>query len=210
VYASASRFQLGMYGHARAMGLGDAVSDFNDAGDPAAATDPWTLAIRAIRAVSVPMGQLQQTIDAELNQVSNADVDMSDADFATLQSNLQQMNTYAQQLPALVAAAKSLPEYSSDAATASELNNFLAFAQAWAGSTIAIVAQLPTDTANYLSGQLQGIASATGSALNSVSSNLLKGIAPLLVGGVALALGLLWYTQQAERTRTGRALVRHV
>ncbi len=191
-----------MYSAARRYGLGSAESDFNDAGDPAGPT-PWVLAIRAIRSVSVPMGQLRQRITAALANVANAD---SDVDVDQLMRDIQQMQSYAQQLPALIAAAKQLPEYVTDARTAAELNNWLAFLQDWAGSTFSAIGALPTDVANYLGGQIAGIGKAAGDALSGTVWSLAKVFVP-----IAIVLGgAIWLTRQAERTQTGRALARRL
>lgn len=205
-----------MYTGARRFGLGDAESDFNNAPD-AGTSDPWTLAVRAIRSVSVPMGLLRQRVDALLANVSNADASFSDADYAELQNDIQQLASYAQQLPALIAAAKSLPEYTTDLATANELTNWLAFLQDWAGSTIAAIGQLPTDVANYLSQQVSNVAKAAGNAASNIAKAAGGAAAagaaatlPTIAIGLGVVLAVIFVVKQGERTQTGRALARHI
>ncbi len=176
--------------------LGDAESDFNTDVAQTSGPTPWVLAIRAIRAVSVPMGELRAQIDNTLNQVSNADVQMTDADLNTLQANVQQMGAYAAQLPTLIRAAKSLPEYTTDAATANELNNWLVFVQDWAGSTMASLGMLPTDLANYLGTQIANIGTAAAGAGTTIAFSFLP-LAALLIGGIFLL----------EKSRTYRKVV---
>jgi hypothetical protein len=184
----------------RLAGLEDATDD-----TPAAGTDPY---LNAIRAISVPMGQLRQRLNAELAAVSNADAVV---DVDQVLADVQQMNAYAQQLPGAIAAFRASSAYKDDAATAAELSNWLAFAADWAGSTLAavpgVLLNAPTTVANYISQQLQGIADALTNALNRASGDALKAVEPLLIGGAVLLGGVLLFTRQAERTRTYRKYV---
>jgi hypothetical protein len=187
---------LTMPGQQSQQWLGDAETDFSYDSSLDAINDPWANAIKAIRAISVPMGYLRQQIDATLGNVANADINMSDADLNTLQANVQQMAQYAIQLPALIAAAKALPEYRTDAQTAGELNNWLAFLQSWAGSSVAVLGMLPTDLANYLGQQIANIGKAATGAATGIAFSLL----PL----VAIVLGVAYF---AEQSRTYRKVV---
>lgn len=143
-------------------------------------SDPY---LNAIRAISVPMGLLRKKIDAELNNVSNADATV---DIDQLMLDIQQMNQYAAALPQAIAAFRASPAYVQDATTARMLDNWLAFTVAWAGSTIGALSSLPTDAANWAGAQLQGIANSAGNVVNTTAWNVIKGVAPLLLVGGAL------------------------
>lgn len=186
--------------------MGDVETDFNEAPD-VGGSDPWQQAIRAIRAVSVPMGMLRQQIHATLSKVSNADAVVTDADLSALMDNLQQMATYAAQLPQLVARAKALPEYANDAQTAAELTNWLGFVRDWAGQVVGVLQMLPADVAAWGSDQLGRIADSAGKAINRTSQALLFGLSPLVLGAIAIGALLIVGAKKAEGTRTYRRYV---
>ncbi len=166
--------------------LGDAESDATAFVDSVAGNDPY---LNAIRAISVPMGQLRQRINAELNNVSNADAVV---DYNQLGADLHQMDTYTAALQGAIDAFKASPAYRGDAQTAAMLNNWLAFIADWGSSTLQAIAQLPTDAANYL-----------GTQAGNMGKAAIGGAIPWVLGGVALIYALKF----AETSRTYRKVV---
>ena len=166
--------------------IGDADTDASEYFDQVAGSDPY---LNQIRAISVPMGQLRQRINNELNGVSSADASLN---VDQLVADLRQMESYQQQLQAAITAYQQSPAYSADAQTAAMLNNWLAFIQAWASSVGQAIAQLPTDLANYI-----------GSQISNVGMAAIGASVPWLIGGALV----LWLVVEAEKTRTYRKVV---
>ncbi len=111
-------------------------------------------------------------------------------------ADLQQMSLYAAALPAAIAAYKASPNYAQDAATARELDNWLAFTIDWAGSTLQALGNLPADAANWGASQLQAILDALGRAANTAAWNVVKAVLPIIGGGLLL----LWWLENNSRT----------
>lgn len=139
------------------------------------------------------MGILRQQLNAEISALGNADASI---DIGQLGADLSQMATYTNQLATQIQAFKQSAAYTADAQTAAQLDNWLAFAEAWLSSTAATVANLPSDLADYLEGQIQ-----------HVTTDALGATLPL-IAGVALIAGLaIFGAKKAEGTRTYRKYV---
>lgn len=196
--------------YARRAGLGDALDTYAD-GDTlsnAYAGDP---ALAQLHQLALLIVALRQQYDTVFAQIGDASVDVDPNTLAVIAGQIQQ---YVAQFAQLRGSVNATTTATYDL---SPVDNAILSVAGWAdGAASAVksvagaVVSLPTTAANYLADQLSAIAAAAARAAGNASKSAFGALLPIALGVGALALGAIYLTRQAETTRTGRALVRHV
>jgi hypothetical protein len=214
LYQSGARFSFAgvdVYGAAARRGLGDALDDYAG-GDTLANAYAGDPALSQLHQLALVIVQLRDEANAQLNYA--ADADSTDFDPNVLSAILAQIQTEVAAFGTMRATinANTLKMYD-----LSPLDNAMLAIGGWAQSfanivstVVTTVGNLPTTTANYLSQQLQNIAAAAAAAAKAAAEGALKAIEPLLIAGGVVLVGLVIFAREAEKTRTGRALVKHI
>lgn len=183
-----------MYGTAQRFGLGDALDDVAVDASEDYAQDPK---LAQLHQLAVLIVALRQTFNNYLNAASNADADF---DPATLTAIAQQLQSYVDQFRSLRG---SIDHSTASMYALSTADQAILDAGTWAQQALAALPNAIAAIPNALVNALGNIATNTG---KQVAKSI--AVPAALIGGGILAA--IWLVKQAEQTRTGRALARHV
>jgi hypothetical protein len=175
-------------------GMGSAEPSMTILTDFSNTTDPI---YQQIRVLSHQMAPVKQAIDAQLNNVADADATV---DWQGLAQNTLTLDAMHTDFNALVAQWKGSNPYIRDLALA---ESWTAFMVEWARSTIQALPDIPAMATNAVVGAVNTVVNGLGRIASNAGVVTFKAMIPFLAIGMVLIL----LVKQAETSRTWRKKV---